>query len=103
MGLACCERLLTACDPCVPRPARPARPQKLEPPEDKSICTLFVGGVAPDMSEDDIRDAFYSYGELKAVRAFTGRAARVAAGPAGPAGSALLGKEEGLGRGGPAG
>ena len=42
--------------------------QKLEPPEDKSICTLFVGGVTPDMSEDDIKDAFYSHGELKAVK-----------------------------------
>lgn len=28
-----------------------ARPQKLEPPEDKSICTLFVGGITPDISE----------------------------------------------------
>ncbi|GAB4817663.1 hypothetical protein N2152v2_004709 [Parachlorella kessleri] len=47
---------------------RAANMQKLEPPEDKSICTLFVGGVTPDMSEDDIKDAFYSHGELKAVK-----------------------------------
>lgn len=42
--------------------------QKLEPPEDKTICTLFVGGVAPEMSEADIRDVFYSHGELQSVK-----------------------------------
>lgn len=41
---------------------------KLTPPEDASICTLFVGGLAPEHSEDDVRDAFYSYGELRSVR-----------------------------------
>lgn len=54
--------------------------QKLEPPADQSICTLFVGGVTPDMTEDDIKDVFYSHGELKAVR---GEPLAVAAGSGG--------------------
>lgn len=28
---------------------------KLTPPEDRTICTLFVGGVKDDITEDDIR------------------------------------------------
>ena len=42
--------------------------KKLTPPEDRSITTLFVGGVGPSISEDDMRDAFYAHGELKAVK-----------------------------------
>ena len=48
--------------------ARAATMQKITPPEDKTIMTLFVGGVSPNISEDDIKDAFYSHGEMKAVR-----------------------------------
>lgn len=48
--------------------ARAAAMQQLTPPEDRTIMTLFVGGVGPDISEEDIRDSFYSYGEIKAVR-----------------------------------
>lgn len=28
---------------------------KLTPPEDRTICTLFVGGVRSDITEDDLR------------------------------------------------
>jgi len=40
----------------------------LEPPEDKSITTLYVGGVTSDVSEKDLRDEFYAFGELKDIR-----------------------------------
>lgn len=41
---------------------------KLAPPEDASITTLYVGGLTPVITEDDIRDQFYSYGELQSVK-----------------------------------
>ncbi|KAG2425964.1 hypothetical protein HXX76_013335 [Chlamydomonas incerta] len=41
---------------------------KLTPPEDTSITTLYVGGVDATITEDDVRDAFYSFGELASVR-----------------------------------
>ena len=41
---------------------------KLAPPEDASITTLFIGGLTPVITEDDIRDQFYSYGELQSVK-----------------------------------
>lgn len=28
----------------------------------------FVGGVTPDMSEEDLRDHFYAFGELEFIR-----------------------------------
>lgn len=34
----------------------------------RSITTLYVGGVGTDITEDDLRDAFYSHGELTSVR-----------------------------------
>ena len=43
--------------------------QKLTPPEDASITTLFVGGVDPEkVTEDDINSRFYQYGEIKGIR-----------------------------------
>ncbi len=41
---------------------------KLSPPEDASITTLYIGGLTPVIGEDDIRDQFYSYGELQSVK-----------------------------------
>lgn len=41
---------------------------KLAPPEDALITTLYVGGLTPVITEDDIRDQFYSYGELQSVK-----------------------------------
>ena len=43
----------------------------LKPPEDASITTLYVGGIDQRVTEDDLRDAFYSHGELKSVRSCT--------------------------------
>jgi len=40
----------------------------MEPPEDKSITTLYVGGVTAEIGEKDLRDEFYAYGEIKDIR-----------------------------------
>uniref|UniRef100_A0A1D1ZT75 Uncharacterized protein n=1 Tax=Auxenochlorella protothecoides TaxID=3075 RepID=A0A1D1ZT75_AUXPR len=47
---------------------RAAEMQKLTPPEDTSIATLFVGGLGSEHSEADLRDIFYTHGELKSVK-----------------------------------
>ena len=39
----------------------------LEPPEDRMITTLYVGGLDESAAENDIRNAFYSYGEMRNV------------------------------------
>jgi len=36
----------------------------LDPPADKSIITLWLGNVEPDMSEADIRAVIYPYGQI---------------------------------------
>ncbi|KAF8060585.1 zinc finger CCCH domain-containing protein 40 [Scenedesmus sp. PABB004] len=46
---------------------------KLEPPEDKSITSLYVGGVTQEISEDDLRMPFSAYGELSGVRKVASR------------------------------
>lgn len=40
----------------------------LTPPEDQTITTLFVGNVGPSVKEADIRDKFYSFGEIKSIK-----------------------------------
>ncbi|PSC73683.1 zinc finger CCCH domain-containing 40 [Micractinium conductrix] len=52
---------------------RAAKWQRLTPPEDKTICTLFVGGLSDDISEEDLRDQFYPYGELRSVKKVASR------------------------------
>lgn len=47
---------------------RAATFNKVEPPSDLTIMTLFVGSLTPEITEDDLRDAFYPYGELRSVR-----------------------------------
>ena len=43
---------------------------ELEEPSDPSIMSLWLGGVtaASGITEHELRDVFYSYGELRAVR-----------------------------------
>eukprot|EP01101_Sappina_pedata_P008712 TRINITY_DN4889_c0_g1_i1.p1 TRINITY_DN4889_c0_g1~~TRINITY_DN4889_c0_g1_i1.p1 ORF type:complete len:379 (+),score=99.74 TRINITY_DN4889_c0_g1_i1:46-1182(+) len=41
---------------------------KLNPPADTNITTLFVAGLNPTIAEEDIRDYFYPYGELRSVK-----------------------------------
>ncbi|KAK0089086.1 hypothetical protein PV326_004600 [Microctonus aethiopoides] len=39
----------------------------LEPPEDKSITTLYIGGLGDVLTEKQLRDHFYQYGEIRSV------------------------------------
>ncbi|KAF3675468.1 Zinc finger CCCH domain-containing protein 4 [Capsicum annuum] len=40
----------------------------LEPPDDESIRTLYVGGVDARISEQDLRDHFYAHGEIESIK-----------------------------------
>ncbi|KAF5781779.1 putative transcription factor C3H family [Helianthus annuus] len=40
----------------------------LEPPDDESIRTLYVGGLDARISEQDLRDEFYSHGEIESIK-----------------------------------
>uniref|UniRef100_A0A7N0TGV0 Uncharacterized protein n=1 Tax=Kalanchoe fedtschenkoi TaxID=63787 RepID=A0A7N0TGV0_KALFE len=46
----------------------------LEPPDDESIRTLYVGGLDARVSEQDLRDNFYAHGEIESVRMVLQRA-----------------------------
>jgi len=39
----------------------------LAPPEDKSITTLYIGNLGEFMTEKDIRDYFYQFGEIRSI------------------------------------
>ncbi|MBN3272714.1 RBM22 factor, partial [Polyodon spathula] len=38
---------------------------RLDPPEDKSISTLYVGGLGDTVTETDLRNHFYQFGEIR--------------------------------------
>jgi len=40
----------------------------VKPPNDSEITTLWLGGLTPAILEDDLRDKFYGYGEISAIR-----------------------------------
>lgn len=40
----------------------------LVPPEDESIKTLYVGGLDSRVTEADLKDNFYAYGEIESIR-----------------------------------
>lgn len=44
------------------------RKKDLTPPDDPTITTLWVGNISPEMTEDDIKSAFYQFGELKSIK-----------------------------------
>lgn len=46
----------------------------LAPPDDASIKTLYVGGLVDRVTEEDLKDQFYSYGELESIRMVPQRA-----------------------------
>eukprot|EP01018_Ginkgo_biloba_P018682 Gb_31749 [translate_table: standard] len=46
----------------------------LVPPEDETIKTLYVGGLDPRVTEDDLKDNFYAYGEIESIRLVLQRA-----------------------------
>ena len=39
----------------------------LEAPEDKMITTLYCGGLDEGVGEQDIKNAFYAYGESRSI------------------------------------
>uniref|UniRef100_A0A8D0W879 Pre-mRNA-splicing factor RBM22 n=1 Tax=Sus scrofa TaxID=9823 RepID=A0A8D0W879_PIG len=40
---------------------------RLDPPEDKTITTLYVGGLGDTIAETDLRNHFYQFGEIRTV------------------------------------
>ncbi|KAL3317305.1 RNA binding motif protein 22 [Cichlidogyrus casuarinus] len=40
---------------------------KLTPPEDKTVTTLYIGNVPDTLTELDLRNHFYQFGELRSV------------------------------------
>jgi hypothetical protein len=57
--------------PLLPRPTPPPPyppTPRTQAPEDASVTTLYVGGLTKDMTDEDLRDAFYSYGEITSLR-----------------------------------
>ncbi|CAM6087271.1 unnamed protein product [Calypogeia fissa] len=46
----------------------------LNAPEDESIKTLYVGGLDQRISEEDLKDQFYAYGEIESIRLVAQRA-----------------------------
>lgn len=48
--------------------ARAEAMKNLTPPADPNIMTLYVGGINQNISEEDLRDVFYPYGEIKSIK-----------------------------------
>lgn len=46
----------------------------LEPPDDASIRTLYVGGLDARINEQDLRDNFYAHGEIETIKMVLQRA-----------------------------
>ena len=40
---------------------------ELDPPADRSIITLWMGGIEPDTSEEDLRAVIYPYGQIASI------------------------------------
>ena len=48
---------------------RAADMPKQAPPVDQTVMTLYIGGIDPETTKEaDVRDQFYSYGEIASVR-----------------------------------
>ena len=46
---------------------RAATMPTLDPPSDKTITTLYLGNIGEMITENDVRDNFYQYGEIRIV------------------------------------
>ncbi|XP_052471584.1 pre-mRNA-splicing factor RBM22 [Carassius gibelio] len=40
---------------------------RLDPPEDKSITTLYIGGLGENVTDSELRNNFYQYGEIRTI------------------------------------
>ena len=40
---------------------------KLSPPTDKTITTIYVGGLDANIKDQDLKDIFYQYGEIRNI------------------------------------
>ncbi|KAG8187616.1 hypothetical protein JTE90_027027 [Oedothorax gibbosus] len=66
------DRYYGANDPVADKLLRRASAMpKLEPPEDKTITTLYVGNLGEKLLEKDLRDHFYQYGEIRSITLLT--------------------------------
>ncbi|GIY82784.1 pre-mRNA-splicing factor RBM22 [Caerostris darwini] len=62
------DRYFGANDPVADKLLRRASTMpKLEPPEDKTITTLYVGNLGERIIEKDLKDHFYQYGEVRSI------------------------------------
>eukprot|EP00298_Acanthocystis_sp_HF-20_P015051 c21007_g1_i2.p2 GENE.c21007_g1_i2~~c21007_g1_i2.p2 ORF type:complete len:444 (-),score=214.67 c21007_g1_i2:17-1348(-) len=56
-------------DPVANKMLRQAKQiNEVDPPEDETITSLYVGGVTPQITEEDIKNIFYCYGEIASIR-----------------------------------
>ena len=46
----------------------------LNPPDDESVKTLYVGGLDARITEQDLKDQFYAHGEIESIRLVPQRA-----------------------------
>lgn len=54
-------------DPVAQKMIRKAGMSSLPAPEDKEITTLYLGSLDPTVTDQDLKDQMYSYGEIKTV------------------------------------
>jgi len=52
---------------------RAKKQAELTPPEDEGVTSLWVGGLTPQVTQADLRDKFYGYGEIGEVKMMTER------------------------------
>nr|NP_001071914.1 zinc finger protein [Ciona intestinalis]BAE93304.1 zinc finger protein [Ciona intestinalis] len=53
------------------RATESAEQEAVAPPEDQTITTLYIGGLGEAVNEEDLRDQFYHYGEIRSIHMAT--------------------------------
>ncbi|GFU55179.1 pre-mRNA-splicing factor RBM22 [Trichonephila clavipes] len=62
------DRYYGANDPVADKLLRRASAMpKLDPPEDKTITTLYIGNLGERITEKELKDHFYQYGEIRSI------------------------------------
>ena len=54
-------------DKLLRRAADAIEQEAVKPPEDKTITTLYVGGMGDAVGEEDLKNHFYQFGEIRSV------------------------------------